>query len=442
MSAVVRREGADLVGYFESFIALARIADRAAKTHPRACVIDRVVRSAIDAFDAFHGREPWGHLVCDAEPLDAQTEDALSQHWAGFEFMPHEIVGDTYQAVDTAIVKSHAFCQTPSFVGGFLAKHAVKEASEIVPWDRMRALDPSCGAGHLLLRLGIEMEILGDRRPYWERQDRRALAKRIIGVELNPYAAKIARWSLSTWLHRRARTESAAGDVGSPLDYTPTVIDADFLDVGGDGRRTPDVAEESMHQLRALARDGAHAVAMNPPYIVEPSASKREYDRARYTSAHRKYGLGPVFLERVLQVASPDAAIANVTSNAFMKREYGKPHIEEVLSKVDLTHVLNTSGAYIPGHGTPTVILLIRNRPPSTSDVFIAQAGRGEPSTPTDPARGVVWSSVVQAYSEYESRRRFAAACGPSVAPVEPTGVVDLPKAALVHKQLDLWGAA
>ena len=48
----------------------------------------------------------------------------------------------------------------------------------------------------------------------------------------------------------------------------------------------------------------------------------------------------------------------------FMKREFGKKLIEEFLPKIDLTHVIDTSGAYIPGHGTPTVILLGRNRKP------------------------------------------------------------------------------
>jgi len=38
--------------------------------------------------------------------------------------------------------------------------------------------------------------------------------------------------------------------------------------------------------------------------------------------------------------------------------------IEVFLPRVDLTHVIDTSGAYIPGHGTPTVILFGRDRRP------------------------------------------------------------------------------
>ena len=51
-----------------------------------------------------------------------------------------------------------------------------------------------------------------------------------------------------------------------------------------------------------------------------------------------------------------------ITANSFMKREFGKKLIEEFFPTIDLTHVIDTSGAYIPGHGTPTVILFGRNR--------------------------------------------------------------------------------
>lgn len=53
-----------------------------------------------------------------------------------------------------------------------------------------------------------------------------------------------------------------------------------------------------------------------------------------------------------------------ITANSFMKREFGKKLIEDWVPKHDLTHVIDTSGAYIPSHGTPAVILLGRHRVP------------------------------------------------------------------------------
>ena len=79
-----------------------------------------------------------------------------------------------------------------------------------------------------------------------------------------------------------------------------------------------------------------------------------------------------------------------------MKREFGRKLIEQVLPRLDLTHVIDTSGAYIPGHGTPTVILFGRHRAPVGDAVRTVMGIKGEPSTPDDPAQGLVWSAIVE----------------------------------------------
>ena len=48
------------------------------------------------------------------------------------------------------------------------------------------------------------------------------------------------------------------------------------------------------------------------------------------------------------------------------------------------THVIDTSGAYIPGHGTPTVILFGGIRPAVAMDRPTVMGIQGEPSTPGD----------------------------------------------------------
>ena len=47
-----------------------------------------------------------------------------------------------------------------------------------------------------------------------------------------------------------------------------------------------------------------------------------------------------------------------------MKREFGTKLVEDFLAHKDLRLVADTSGAYIPGHGTPTAILVGRNQRP------------------------------------------------------------------------------
>ena len=57
---------------------------------------------------------------------------------------------------------------------------------------------------------------------------------------------------------------------------------------------------------------------------------------------------------------------------------------------------MDCSGAYIPGHGTPTAILFGRNRLPVDGVVRTVRRIQGEPATPQDPASGVVWSAILR----------------------------------------------
>ena len=73
----------------------------------------------------------------------------------------------------------------------------------------------------------------------------------------------------------------------------------------------------------------------------------------------------------------------------------------------DLTHVIDTAGAYIPGHGTPTVILFGRRRPPVGDTVRAVMGIRGEPSTPDDPAKGLVWTAITTQVDQPGSHSDF-----------------------------------
>ncbi len=143
-------------------------------------------------------------------------------------------------------------------------------------------------------------------------------------------------------------------------------------------------------------------VVGNPPYVtVKDKAANRLY-RARYSTCHRQYSLAVPFTERFFGLALPGEGaeragyVGLITANSFMKREFGKKLIESFLPRMDLTHVIDTSGAYIPGHGTPTVILLGRHRASVGDAVRTVMGVRGEPSTPRDPSRGQVWSAIVE----------------------------------------------
>ncbi len=136
--------------------------------------------------------------------------------------------------------------------------------------------------------------------------------------------------------------------------------------------------EDKEEISRALGQQ-YHAVVGNPPYITVKDKALNQAYRDRYATCHRQYSLSVPFMERFFDLAvaggtttsdtnntngKASGYVGQITANSFMKREFGKKLIEEYFAKVDLTHVIDTSGAYIPGHGTPTVILFGRNREP------------------------------------------------------------------------------
>ncbi len=149
----------------------------------------------------------------------------------------------------------------------------------------------------------------------------------------------------------------------------------------------------------------------NPPYITVKDAELNAAYRKRYDTCHRQYSLAVPFTERFFDLAQAAqngrgaGYVGMITANSFMKREFGKKLIEEFFPRVDLTHVIDTSGAYIPGHGTPTVILFGRNRNPVGDEVRAVLGIRGEPSTPEDPAQGKVWRSIVEHFDNRAGRR-------------------------------------
>src|SRR5205807_4691685 len=71
--------------------------------------------------------------------------------------------------------------------------------------------------------------------------------------------------------------------------------------------------------------------------------------------------------------------------------------------------VIDTSGMgpTLAGHGTATVILFGRNRRPVAGTIRTVMGIRGEPTTPDDPAQGLVWTAIVKQIDRPGSQSAF-----------------------------------
>jgi hypothetical protein len=283
----------------------------------------------------------------------------------------------------------------------------------------LRVIDPACGSGHFLL--GAFRRLLAawqDQSPGTDKWDliSRALQS-VHGVDKNPFAVAIARFRLMLAAMKAGDVQQLSAQVNFPLNIAAgdsllhgkgaSGIQGEF-DFGTDHHthtyRTEDIDDYSQPEsVEMLAVGTYHVVVANPPYITVKDKQENDNYRKAYKSCSGKYALSVPFAERIFQLSIRGAqdgvgagSTGQITSNSFMKREFGKKLIEEYFPNVDLSHVIDTSGAYIPGHGTPTVILIGRRRYARADSTIRAVLGvLGEPSPPAQPANGLVWQAIV-----------------------------------------------
>jgi hypothetical protein len=337
-------------------------------------------------------------------------------------------LGDLYQDLSEAARKKYALLQTPVFVEEFILDRTLTPAVETFGLDRVKLIDPACGSGHFLLGAFPRLLDLWTRRE--PATPRRELVQRALdavhGVDLNSYAVAIARFRLllaalvaqaSRLCEPGHRRDACATTLANAPDFRLSLACGDSLLHGtakavkgtlGFDSFTHHYQPEDAEELELLLRPGAyHAVVANPPYITPKDRGLNEQYRERYSACHMKYSLAVPFMQRIFDLACEAGFTGQIPANSFMKRVFGKKLIEEFFPTIDLTHVIDTSGAYIPGHGTPTVILFGRNRRPVASTIRTVMGIRGEQSTPDDPAQGQVWSAIAKQIDHPGSRSAF-----------------------------------
>ncbi len=332
-------------------------------------------------------------------------------------------LGDLYQDISADVRAKYALLQTPDFVESFILDRTLDPAIDEFGLADTDLIDPACGSGHFLLgafdrlfKAWRRAEPTANKVAHAER----ALAA-IAGVDLNPYAVAIARFRLLIaamnvcGIKRLVNVHdfSLRVAVGDSLLHGPTSTQQ-RLNVDSTMQETKHLYEtEDPELLDEVLSKTYKAVVANPPYItVKDKAANASY-RRRYNSCKGKYSLGVPFTERLFGLAQPGAEdaqagfVGQITANSFMKREFGSKLVEEFLPTWDLTGIIDMSGAYIPGHGTPTIIMFARNRVPVTKTVRAVMGLRGEPSTPTVPAEGLVWTAIEKQVDEADSTTEY-----------------------------------
>jgi hypothetical protein len=367
--------------------------------------------------DAGGADEPRGDAVLVHDFSDPLSED-------GTEGWDTRYLGDLYQDLSEAARKTYALLQTPEFVEEFILDRTMTPAVREFGFEELKMIDPTCGSGHFVL--GAFRRLVGmwaEQRPEVGPYERvRAALKSVHGVDLNPFAVAVARFRLlvAAMAASGIRTFAKAQAYEWPIHLAvgdSLIKDRQLelelqLGLGEEATATRDplaqfsYATEDVHEYGQILEPGRyHVVVGNPPYITVKDKKLNQLYRELYDACAGKYALSVPFAQRFFELAKRGeidgdgyGMVGQITANSFMKREFGTKLIEEYFAhKVELTEVIDTSGAYIPGHGTPTIILIGKPRGGNTRtwSIRTVRGVQGEPSAPENPEDGWVWQTIV-----------------------------------------------
>ncbi|MEU1591272.1 BREX-2 system adenine-specific DNA-methyltransferase PglX [Streptomyces sp. NPDC005708] len=374
---------------------------------------------ARDLVEFWRRRDEAGVLVHDfTDPLN---EDG-TQGW------DTRFLGDLYQDLSEAARKTYALLQTPEFVEEFILDRTMNPAVREFGYEDLKMIDPTCGSGHFVLGAFRRLvRLWGEGQPTKDVHERvRAALDSVHGVDLNPFAVAIARFRLlmAAMAAAKIRTLAEANRYEWPMHLAvgDALIKNRQTEIGIRGTTGQDELEfvadqkdelaefsyatEDVQDHPGILHEGRyHVVVGNPPYITVKDKKLANLYKGLYNACALQYALSVPFAQRFFELAKHGNAegrgygsVGQITANSFMKREFGTKLIETYFAhEVELTEVIDTSGAYIPGHGTPTVILIGKRRAGGgrSETIRTVRGIQGEPSAPTRGEDGLVWKAIV-----------------------------------------------
>ncbi|RSS93820.1 BREX-2 system adenine-specific DNA-methyltransferase PglX [Streptomyces sp. WAC05292] len=369
---------------------------------------------ARDLIAFWRERDEAGVLVHDF--TDKLNEDG-TQGW------DTRFLGDLYQDLSEAARKTYALLQTPEFVEEFILDRTMDPAVREFGYEGLKMIDPTCGSGHFVLGTFRRLvRLWAEGQPSKDVHERvRAALDSVHGVDLNPFAVAIARFRLlvAAMAASGVRTMAEVARYEWPLHLAvgDSLIKHRhqqgnlFENLETEG--TDELAEfkympEDVHEHPGILHQGRyHVVVGNPPYITVKDKKLNELYRGLYKACSGKYALSIPFAQRFFELAKVGDSqsgrgygmVGQITANSFMKREFGTRLIEAYFGhEVELTEVIDTSGAYIPGHGTPTVILIGKQRGGNNRSETIrtVRSVQGEPDAPELAEDGKVWNAIAR----------------------------------------------
>lgn len=219
--------------------------------------------------------------------------------------------------------------------------------------------DPACGSGAFLNQAldflitehryidELQAKLFGDALVLSD-VEKSILENNLYGVDLNEESVEIAK--LSLWL-RTAQPNRKLNDLNNNIKCGNSLIDD--VTIAGDKAFNWQTAFPKIFD-----KGGFDVIIGNPPYVSHDRIDNKEYLKKKYISYSPFGDLYIFFYELSLNIINQNGISSLITSNSFLKAEYGKPLRELIIKETNIEQVINIENTQIFSDATVNTVIL------------------------------------------------------------------------------------
>lgn len=219
--------------------------------------------------------------------------------------------------------------------------------------------DPACGSGAFLNQAldflilehkyidELQAKLFGDAMVLSDVENS-ILENNLFGVDLNEESVEIAK--LSLWL-RTAQPNRKLNDLNNNIKCGNSLIDD--VDIAGEKAFN---WQQEFPQI--FANGGFDVIIGNPPYVSHERIDNKEYLKSKYSSFSAFGDLYILFYELSSYLINKSGKTSLITSNSFLKADYGKPLRKLIQNKCNIEQIINIENTQIFSDATVNTVIL------------------------------------------------------------------------------------
>ena len=240
---------------------------------------------------------------------------------------------------------------TPTYIVDYIVRNTLGELlkDKKVDAEKIRVLDPACGSGSFLIKAfdvlnehhskhdsdysQTQLDTTGQGTTFTKKVN--ILKSNVFGVDLDKQAVEIARLNLLLKIAEKGQR--------LPLLRQNIKCGNSLIE---DEKVAEDKAfkwEQEFKQM--MAGGGFDVVVGNPPYVESRDIPDEEWNfyRDNYTSAHKRFDLSVLFVEKAIRLLKEGGLLGVIISNKFTASDYGFGLRKFILDNCSVKQILDVS---------------------------------------------------------------------------------------------------